>query len=267
MHLPATNTTRPPGKPAGRAFNRLLLGTFSRSACLPNEDLREWDRLAESYVQHFDPQDEVEAGVVAEMFCLERRRRRLERAENALLAEAAEKAQDHYPDVLTKLAREVHAQEIEVGLLRRLLDGVSDVFDEEDTGRAEARLRGVAGLLEGLVGWPIEINHWNLGRTLGALATTVQARETALESSRETLKALWVASKAAVEAAQAEAGLLDAKLLARLRQEQTTVCRAVERQLKILGTLRGGVEFEGTLAIARGHFHDSRLSGSQEVAA
>ena len=48
----------------GRSFNRLLRGVFSRSACLPNEDLREWDRLAESFIAHFDPKDEVEAGVV-----------------------------------------------------------------------------------------------------------------------------------------------------------------------------------------------------------
>jgi len=78
---------------------------------------------------------------------------------------------------------------------------------------------------------------------------------------------LWAASKPAVEAAQAEAGLLDAKLLARLRQEQTTVARGYERQLKVLAQLRGGTDFEGTIAVARGHFHDSRLSGSQEVAA
>lgn len=266
MNLPTT-TTRVPGKAPGNGLNRLVRGIFSRSACLPNEDRAEWDRLAEAFIQHFDPEDEVEAGVVAELFCLERRRRRLERAENALLADAAEKAQDGYPDILKKLAREVQGQEIEVGLLRRFLDRVTDVYHDDDSGAAEGRLRSVAGLLEGLVGWPLAIDHWNLGSTLQSLSATVQAREAALESSRETLKAFWAASKPAVEAAQAEAGLLDPDLLKRLRQEQVTVARAVERQLKVLSQLRGGVQFEGTLAIARGHFHDSRLSGSQEVAA
>ena len=267
MNLPATNTTRTTGKAPGNGFNRLIRGAFSRSACLPNENQAEWDSLAEAYIQHFDPADQVEAGVVAELFCLERRRRRLERAENALLADAAEKAQDGYPDILKKLAREVQGQEIEGRLLRRFLDRVTSAYDETDTGPAEGRLRSVAGLIEGLVGWPLVIDHWNLGNTLQSLAAIVQTRETALASSKETLKALWAACKPAVEAAQAEAGLLDAKLLARLRQEQTTVARAYERQIKTLGTLRGGMDFEGTLAIARGHFHDSRLSGSQEVAA
>jgi hypothetical protein len=103
---------------------------------------------------------------------------------------------------------------------------------------------------------------------LKALAATISARKTALEASQATLKALMEASSKAMAAAQAQAGLLDPKLLARLRQEQVSVSRAVERQLKILDRIRGtGVAFEGTVAVAKGVFHNSTIPPRQEEAA
>lgn len=253
----------------GRALNAVKRGAYARSPCLPHEDPAEWDALRREFEDSFQPASAPERAVVDELVDLERRRRRVQRAEQALVAQAASEAWRRFPEALLRLNAEVNRQRTDTTIILKLVERMANAQDAVGDEAANTRLRCFAPILEGVVGRPVTGDGRSYEDSLAQIGDVFCARDSALQQSQDLLARATTGSQPEIEAARADAILLDDKALKRLRQEQVTIVRSVERQLRVLDQLRKEGSYE-RVVVAEREIHKTKtgpMNGRRAIVA
>lgn len=247
MSIPLTATI-PASSPVPRdprSLNALKTGVFSRASLLPEEDLREHVALEEEYRRHFQPQSQPEMDVVHGIVSLVWHRRRIEQAEQDLIAQAIRETDNRLPEPVIKLANEVHHQDVEL----RILSNIVERLDSEDQTTQEQMLVGFTPVLDLLLGWNESVADMDPSQAVLSMKYALNACRKATETSREFFRSLLKVHETLIKAIRSEAALLSPEKAERLRKERVSIERSIKGQVETYRKMRGGVEVEARFSM------------------
>lgn len=238
-----------------RATNPVKHGAFAKTPLLPGEDIEERKALDRSYREAFKPTSQPEEDIVREMAELVWRRTRLSRAEMAMKNAAVANAGRHLPEAIAQLTIEIRRMELELRILAKLLSRLQAEVDNDD-GSARQYLCAIENILLILLGRHHFDSRITPKRVLADGQRIHDARQGALDGVKRVLKDMMAEDQMRMEAAKADASLLEPQKAARILQEHTTLTRAIERQVKLYWDLHGRPE-----DVSCGAYCDCTLEG------
>ena len=233
-----------------RGLNALKTGAFSRAALLPGESADERQALEDEYFAAFRVTTRPQKDVLLRLVDAHWRLARLDRAEQAMAVNAIRRAETRWPESVSLLLWEVARQENELVILRHCLSRLDEEIHAR-RGWPQEVLRGLSHVLDRVLGWGETVAEMRPAQVLKRGEQTRKARQEVLEAAQQQLDRMKRATKTVVDAAVAEAGMLEPKKADRMLHLRTTLQRAIARDYQLLLTLVGAQVFETVLGAGR----------------
>ena len=246
-----------------RALNPLRHAGFSKAVLLPGEDAEQRAEIEREYIEAFHPTTRPAHDTVLDLVNLRWRLNRLDKAEESIRDSILSRTHEWVPTPIMDLEREVHDEEVELRILSRLSNSLTELIDSDESRTARNFLTSHAPILDLLLNWRESVADIEPPQAAQAISNEVGRRTAAVEATRKMLNRLVEVSRISIEAAKADA-LLDSKQLARIRQERTTISRRMEKGVKFLREIQTMSVIEGQFKVSAGRSdenHETNFSG------
>jgi hypothetical protein len=233
--------------------NRLLTGLHATTPIIPGEDARERQAMVEAYLQAIDARSQPVVDAVLVVVDSIWRLRRIARCEDALRRAAEARARHHAPREVAELANTISVAEVDLAILRRVMDTVTVAYDPDAPGRAQRLMTMHAVVIDLLLGGVTSVADIPLDDAVARIGLAVEARAAEVHRARGRLDDITSRCQDEIDGNVALAGLLDDNLGTRLARERAYAERSLQRAMDNVQRLRGSGDFRVMIA-AEGSF-------------